>query len=457
MSLKETKKIDANRYQLEITVDGEKFREAIREAYKKNGKKINVPGFRKGKAPLHIIETYYGSEIFFEDALNLLYNDLVEDAIKESGLKVINDKMDFDLVSISKEDGVDFKVSLTTYPEIEIGEYKGLKAEKTAVKVDAAEVNAELNAMAERNSRMVSVEDRAAKNGDTVVIDFEGFTDGKAFDGGKAEGHSLVLGSGQFIPGFEDQIEGKNIGDEFDVNVTFPEEYGAKELAGKEAVFKVKLHEIKVKELPAVDDEFAKDVSEFDTLKELKADLKKKATERKKKAAEEATENALVQQIVDSIKGEIPEAMFENRLNQCVEDFAYRLQSQGLNLETYLKYTNSNIDEFKKSFRPQAEAQVKYRLALEKIVELENIKPDDKEIEAEYEKLAKDYGVEADKVKNAIPAEEVAKDLAVGKAIDLIKENAVITEVEPKAEEKAPAKKPAAKKTTKKAADKDEK
>lgn len=457
MSLKETKKIDANRYQLEITVDGEKFREAIREAYKKNGKKINVPGFRKGKAPLHIIETYYGSEIFFEDALNLLYNDLVEDAIKESGLKVINDKMDFDLVSISKEDGVDFKVSLTTYPEIEIGEYKGLKAEKTAVKVEAAEVNAELNAMAERNARMVSVEDRAAKNGDTVVIDFEGFTDGKAFDGGKAEGHSLVLGSGQFIPGFEDQIEGKNIGDEFDVNVTFPEEYGAKELAGKEAVFKVKLHEIKVKELPTVDDEFAKDVSEFDTLKELKADLKKKATERKKKAAEEATENALVQQIVDSIKGDIPEAMFENRLNQCVEDFAYRLQSQGLNLETYLKYTNSNIDEFKKSFRPQAEAQVKYRLALEKIVELENIKPDDKEIEAEYEKLAKDYGVEADKVKNAIPAEEVAKDLAVGKAIDLIKENAVITEVEPKAEEKAPAKKPAAKKTTKKAADKDEK
>lgn len=457
MSLKETKKIDANRYQLEITVDGEKFREAIREAYKKNGKKINVPGFRKGKAPLHIIETYYGSEIFFEDALNLLYNDLVEDAIKESGLKVINDKMDFDLVSISKEDGVDFKVSLTTYPEIEIGEYKGLKAEKTAVKVDAAEVNAELNAMAERNARMVSVEDRAAKNGDTVVIDFEGFTDGKAFDGGKAEGHSLVLGSGQFIPGFEDQIVGKNIGDEFDVNVTFPEEYGAKELAGKEAVFKVKLHEIKVKELPAVDDEFAKDVSEFDTLKELKTDLKKKATERKKKAAEEATENALVQQIVDSIKGEIPEAMFENRLNQCVEDFAYRLQSQGLNLETYLKYTNSNIDEFKKSFRPQAEAQVKYRLALEKIVELENIKPDDKEIEAEYDKLAKDYGVEADKVKNAIPAEEVAKDLAVGKAIDLIKENAVITGVEPKAEEKAPAKKPAAKKTTKKAADKDEK
>ena len=456
MSLKETKKIDTNRHQLEITVDGEKFRAAIAEAYKKNRKKINVPGFRKGKAPLHLIEKFYGSEIFFEDALNLLYNDLVEDAIKESGLKVINDKMDFEMVSISKEDGVDFKVSVTTYPEIEIGEYKGLKAEKTAVKVDAAEVNAELNAMAERNARMVSVEDRAAKNGDTVVIDFEGFTDGKAFDGGKAEGHSLVLGSGQFIPGFEDQIVGKNIGDEFDVNVTFPEDYGAKELAGKEAVFKVKLHEIKVRELPTVDDEFAKDVSEFETLDELKADLEKKALERKTKAADEAVENALVQQIVDSIKGEIPEAMFENRLEQMTEDYAYRLQSQGLSLETYLKYTNSTIDEFKKSFRPQAEGQVKFRLALEKIVELENITPNDEELEAEFAKLAENYGVEVDKVKAVIPAEEVAKDLAVGKAIDLVKENAVITEVEEKTEEKAekkPAKKRAAKKTEEKSSE----
>lgn len=437
MSLKETKKIDTNRHQLEITVDGEKFREAIAEAYKKNGKKINVPGFRKGKAPLHLIEKYYGSEIFFEDALNLLYNDLVEDAIKDSGLKVINDKMDFEMVSISKEDGVDFKVSVTTYPEIEIGEYKGLKAEKAAVKVTPEEVEAEVNSMAERNARMVSVEDRAAQNGDTVIIDFEGFTDGVAFDGGKAEGHALTLGSGQFIPGFEDQIVGKNIGDEFDVNVTFPEDYGADDLAGKPAVFKVKLHEIKVRELPTVDDEFAKDVSEFDTLVELKADLEKKALERKTKAADEAVENALVQQIVDSIKGEIPEAMYENRLEQLTEDFAYRLQSQGLNLETYLKYTNSNIDEFKKSFRPQAEGQVKFRLALEKIVELENITPSDEELEAEFAKLAEGYGVEVEKVKAVIPAEEISKDLAVGKAIDLVKENAVITEVEEKKAEES--------------------
>ncbi|MGN0451290.1 MAG: trigger factor [Acutalibacteraceae bacterium] len=456
MSLKETKKIDTNRHQLEITVDGEKFRAAIAEAYKKNRKKINVPGFRKGKAPLHLIEKFYGSEIFFEDALNLLYNDLVEDAIKESGLKVINDKMDFEMVSISKEDGVDFKVSVTTYPEIEIGEYKGLKAEKLAVQVTPEEVEAEINSMAERNARMVSVEDRAAENGDTVIIDFEGFTDGKAFDGGKAEGHSLTLGSGQFIPGFEDQIVGKNIGDEFDVNVTFPEDYGAKELAGKEAVFKVKLHEIKVRELPAVDDEFAKDVSEFETLEELKADLEKKALERKTKAADEAVENDLVQQIVDSIKGEIPEAMFENRLEQSIEEFAYRLQSQGLNLETYLKYTNSTIDDFKKSFRPQAEGQVKFRLALEKIVELENITPNEEELEAEYAKLAENYGVELEKVKAAIPAEEISKDLAVGKAIDFIKENAVITEVEEKTEEKAekkPAKKRAAKKTEEKSSE----
>ena len=428
MSLKETKKLDTNRYQLEITIDGEKFREAIKEAYRKNGKKINVPGFRKGKAPLHMVETYYGTEVFFEDALNLLYGDAVEEAINESGLKVIDDKMDFDLVSISKEDGVDFKVSVTTYPEITLKAYKGLEAEKMAVNVTAAEVNAEVKAMAERNARMVSVEDRAAKKGDAVVIDFEGFVDGVAFEGGKAEGHTLELGSGQFIPGFEDQIIGKNINDEFDITVTFPEEYGAADLAGKEAVFKIKLHEIKVRELPAVDDEFAKDVSEFDTLKELKADIKKKALERKKRAADEAVENNLVEQIVEGIEGEIPEAMFENRLNQSVEEFAYRLQSQGMDLQTYLKYTNSSIDDFKKTFRPQAEMQVKYRLALEKIVELEGLKADEADVEAEFKKLAENYGVEVEQVKAAIPAGEIEKDIAVGKAIDFVKANAVITE-----------------------------
>ncbi len=456
MSLKATKNVATNRYELEITVDGEKFREAIKAAYKQNVKKINVPGFRKGKAPLSVIETYYGKEVFFEDALNLIYSDVVEEAINESGLNVINDKMDFDMVSISKEDGVDFKVTLTTYPEIEIGEYKGLKAEKVIAKVEDSEVDAQVNAMADRNARMISVEDRAAKLGDTAVIDFEGFKDGVAFEGGKGEGHALELGSGQFIPGFEDQIVGHNIGDEFDVNVTFPEEYGAEELAGKDATFKVKLHEIKVRELPEIDDEFAKDVSEFDTLDALKADLKAKALERKQKAADEEVENDLVQQIVDSIKGEIPEAMFENRLNQSVEEFAYRLQSQGLDLNTYLKYTNSTIDDFKASFRPQAESQVKFRLALEKIVELEKIEATEEDINEQIEKMAKDYGMEVDQIKAAVPTTEIAKDLAVGKAIDFIKENAVITEVEAKTEkvEKKPAKKTAAKKSTKKTEEK---
>ena len=444
MSLKETKKIETNRYQLEITVDGEKFREAIKEAYRKNGSKLNVPGFRKGKAPYNIIETYYGVEVFYEDALNLLYSDVVEEAIEQSGLKVIDDKMDFELVSISKEDGVDFKVSVTTYPEITVGQYKGLKAEKVAVKVDAAEVNAEINALAERNARIVSVEDRAAKLGDTVVIDYEGSVDGVAFDGGKAEGQNLELGSNTFIPGFEDQIVGKNIGEEFDIDVTFPEEYGAKELAGKAAVFKIKLHEIKVRELPEIDDEFAKDVSEFDTLKDLKADIKKKATERKNRAADEKVENDLVSQIVESIEGEIPEAMFESRLNQSVEEFAYRLQTQGMNLDLYLKYTNSTIEDFKQTFRPQAEMQVKFRLALEKIVELENIKADEKDIEAEYAKLAESYGVELDRVKAAIPQSEIEKDIAVSKAVDFVKANAEITEVAAETEKKAPA----AKKTT---------
>lgn len=447
MSLKETKKVDTNRYELEILVDGERFREAIKAAYKQNADKINIPGFRKGKAPYHFVETYYGAEVFFEDALNLIYSDVVEEAINESGLNVINDKMDFDMVSISKEDGVDFKVTLTTYPEIELGKYKGLKAEKLIAKVEDSEIDAQINSMADRNARMIEVADRAAALGDTVVIDFEGFKDGVPFDGGKAEGHSLELGSGSFIPGFEEQIVGHNIDDEFEINVTFPEEYGAKDLAGKEAMFKIKINAIKVRELPAIDDEFAKDVSEFDTLDELKADLKAKALERKQKAAEEEVENELVQQIVDSIKGEIPEAMFENRLNQSVEEFAYRLQSQGLDLETYLKYTNSGIDDFKKSFRPQAESQVKFRLALEKIVELENITASEEDINEQYEKMAKDYGIEIDKVKAAVPSSEIAKDLAVGKAIDFIKENAVITEVETKTEKPA-AKKTAAKKST---------
>ena len=451
MSLKETKQLSANRYELEITIDAEKFGEAIKKAYENQKDKISIPGFRKGKVPYAMVMKMYGEEAFFEDALNILYPDAVEEAINESGLKVINDKMDFDMVSISKEDGVDFKIAVTTYPEIEIGEYKGLKAEKVIATVEDSEVEAQVKGMADRNARMVSVEDRAAQMGDTVVIDFEGFKDGVAFDGGKAEGHTLELGSGAFIPGFEEQIVGKNIDDEFEITVTFPEEYGAEDLAGAEAVFKIKLHEIKLRELPEIDDEFAKDVSEFDTLDELKADLKAKALAQKEKFADEEVENDLVSQIVDSIKGEIPEAMFESRLNQSVEEFAYRLQMQGLDLDTYLKYSNTSIDDFKATFRPQAEGQVKFRLALEKIVELEKIEATEEELNARFEEMAKQYGMEVDAVKNAVPASELAKDVAVSKAIDLVKASAVITEVEKKTEKKA------AKKTTKKTTKKTEK
>ena len=447
MSLKATKKIETNRYELEIVIDGEKFRAAINDVYRKNGKKINVPGFRKGKAPLSIIEKFYGVEVFFEDALNLLYADAVEGAAKEANLKIVDDKMDFDLVSISKEDGVCFKVALTTYPEVEVGEYKGLKAERVIAEVTDAEVEATLNSLAERNSRMVAVTDRAAALGDTAVIDFEGFVDDVAFEGGKGESHSLELGSGQFIPGFEEQIVGHNTGDEFDVNVEFPAEYHAENLAGKPAVFKVKLHEIKVKELPSLDDEFAKDASEFDTLDELKADIKAKTLERKQKANEEDVENQLVNTVVEGLKGEIPEALFENRVRQSVQEFDYRLQSQGMNLQMYMQYTGSSIEEVSKTFRPQAEQQVKMRLALEKIVELEKIVPTEEEIEAKIEEMAKGYGVTAEQVKAAIPAEEIALDLSVSKAIDLIKDSAVITDVKEKTE-----KKPAAKKTTTKKA-----
>ena len=451
MTLRETKNLSANRFELTIAISAEELSEGVKKAYNQRKDSISIPGFRKGKAPFAMVIKMYGEEAFYEDALNILYPDAVDSAIKESGLKVINDKMDTEIESISKEDGVVLKVAVTTYPEIEIGKYKGLKAEKLIAKVEDSEVEAQIKAMADRNARMVAVEDRAAANGDTVVIDFEGFVDGDAFDGGKSEGYSLELGSGSFIPGFEEQIVGKNIGDEFDIVVTFPEEYGAENLAGKEATFKIKLHEIKFRELPEIDDEFAKDVSEFDTLDALKADIKEKALAQKAKIAEEETENDLVQQIVDSIKGEIPEAMFENRLEQSVQEFGYRLQMQGLDLDTYLKYSGTSMDDFKATFRPQAENQVKFRLALEKIVELEKIEATDEEIEAEYAKMAEQYGMEAEAVKNAVPAAELAKDVAVTKAIDFIKENAVITEVEEKTEKKPAAKKSTAKKTAKKA------
>ena len=452
MSLKATNKVETNRYELEITIDSQKFCDAVNAVYKREVKKISVPGFRKGKAPLGIIEKYYGESVFFEDALNLLYAPALEEAAAEAGLQIIDDEMKFDLVSISKAEGVDFKVTLTTKPEVKMGEYKGLAAEKLACEVSDDEIKAELDRMADRNSRMVEVTDRAAELGDTTVIDFEGFVDGTAFEGGKGESYSLALGSGQFIPGFEDQIVGHKAEEEFDVNVKFPEEYGAKELAGKDAAFKVKLHEIKKKELPEIDDEFAKDVSEFDTLDALKEDIGKKALDRKTKAADDEVENQLIDKLCEVIDAEIPEAMFKNRAEQSVRDFEYRLQMQGMSLDMYLQYTGSDIEKMKADFLPQAERQVKVRLALEKIAELEDIKATEENLAKEYDSLAAAYNMKAEDVKKAIPEKDIADDIAVRKAMELVKENAKITEVKEytkvEATEAEAEEKPAAKKTT---------
>ena len=440
MSLKVSNKLDTNKYELEITVDGESFRDAIRAVYAKEANNITVKGFRKGKAPLHMVEKMYGEGVFFEDAINLLYEGLLLGAVEEAGLKLV-DVEKTEITSISKADGAELKITVIVEPEVTLGDYKGLAVERVVPTVSDDEVKAELDRLADRNSRIVTVEGRAAAMGDMTVIDFEGFVDDVAFEGGKGESYTLTLGSGQFIPGFEEQIVGKNVGEEFDVNVTFPTEYQAEELAGKDATFKCKLHEIKAKEMPEMDDEFAKDVSEFDTLDALKEDIKAKTLERKTKAADESVENDLIEAVVEGMKAEIPEAMFENRSNESLREFDYRLRSQGMDLNTYLKYTGSTAEDLKASFRPQSEKQVKMRLALEKIVALENIVPTEEDIDAEYEKLAGMYGMPVEQVKASIDAEILKGDIAMNKAIDLVKAEAKITDVEAKSEKKAPAKK----------------
>ncbi len=451
--LKEFSKKETNRYELVITVDAEKFNAAVKQAYEQNRDKINIKGFRPGKAPQSFIEKVYGEGVFFEDALNIVYPVAVEEAIAESKLEYVEDKIDTEVVSISKAEGVEFKIVITVKPEVEIEGYKGLKAEKVKAVVTDEEIDAEVNSVADRNSRMITVEDRAAAMGDTAVIDYEGFCDGKAFDGGKGESYSLALGSNTFIPGFEEQVVGHSTGDEFDVNVTFPEEYHSEDLKGKAATFKCKLHEIKVKELPAIDDEFAKDVSEFDTLAEYKADLKAKALERKEKSADADVENQLVEQLIGLVKAEIPEAMIDNAAKRSVEEFAYRLQAQGMDLQTYLKYMGGSIDSFKDTFKPQAEAQVKIRLALEKIAAIENIEATEDELNEEFKKVAESYGTDVEKLKESgFPVDALKQDLAVQKAMDLVKAEAVIAEVDKKTEKTEAEKKPAAKKTAAKKA-----
>lgn len=444
MSLKSSNKVDTNVWELEVSVDGDTFKDAVTKAYLKQRKNITIPGFRKGKAPRAFIEKYYGEGVFYEDALEAIYPDAVASAIEEAKLEPVDTPYDLEIPEIGN-DGVTMKFKVTVKPEVELGEYKGLKATKKSTKVTADEVKAELARMQEQNSTVSDVDDRAVKKNDIVVIDFEGFVDGKAFEGGKAEKYELTIGSNQFIPGFEDQIIGHKIGDEFDVNVKFPEDYQA-DLASKDAVFKIKLHGIKVKDVPALDDEFAKDVSEFDTLDELKKDIKKQLEKRKNDDAENELHNTLLEEVAKGIKAEIPEAMIEKTIDDDVNEYSYRLQSQGLKLETYLKYTGMDMKGFREGFKERAETQVRLNLALEKIIEKEKIEVTEEDIEAEYKKYADAYNMDIDTIKKAVSAESLKPELASRKAIDLIVDSAVVTEE--KAAKKTAEKKPATKKTT---------
>ena len=418
--------VETNKYELIVSVPANEFEAACEKVFKRKAKQFQVPGFRKGKAPRKTIEKLYGEGIFFEDAVNDLAPAALENAYTESGLEIVV-RPEVEVTEVSKENGVTMKATCIVKPDVTVKQYKGLKASKDVAPVTDEEVNAEIERMRNRNARTITVEDRAAQNGDIVSIDFEGFVDGKAFEGGKAERYSLTLGSGQFIPGFEDQIVGHNTGDEFDVNVTFPEEYQASELAGKPAVFKCKLHEISAKELPALDDEFVKDVSEFDTLDELKADITKKLADSKEHAANTAFENALIDGVIENLEGEIPEEMFDARADEMVQDFEYRLSSQGMNLDTYMQYTGSTRDSLRASFKEQATRQVKVALALEKIVAAEGLTASDEEVEEEVNKLAEQYkaqNITADQIKAAM-GEQLKNDIAQKKAVELIKSTAV--------------------------------
>ncbi len=423
MSLIKKELTEKSGFVMEFSVSKEAFAKAENEAYKKQVKKINVPGFRKGKAPKSIIEKMYGKGIFFEDAINACIPEAFEEAVKEAELNVVG-MPKFDLVSA--EDEIILKAEGFVKPEVSIEGYKGIEAEKKVAEVTDDEVEAELTRVRERNARTVEVTDRAAAMGDIANIDYEGSVDGVAFDGGKGEGHDLKLGSGSFIPGFEDQIVGKNIGEEFDVNVTFPEEYHAKELAGKAAVFKTKLNAIKFEELPEADDEFAKDVSEFDTLDEYKADIKAKMVKKNEDKAQGEFENALAEALMEKLVAEIPEPMFEAETENYVRDYDARLRQSGLDLKTYFKYTGLTLEALREQMRPQAERQVKVRLALEKIAELEALTVTDEQIEAEYTRISEAYGVDANEVKRMIAAEDIKADLLVSSAMDVVKANAKV-------------------------------
>lgn len=443
MELKNTEKQEHSVVALTIEITKAEFEAAKDKAFKKTGKNITVPGFRKGKAPRKMIEKLYGEGVFFEEAFNIIYPDAMEMAVEKSGIKPVG-RADVDLGDPAEEGGLTIIAKVPVEPEVELGEYKGIEVEKETVKVLQADVKAELNRMAQRNARTETVERKAKKN-DTVDIDFEGFVDGVPFEGGKAEHHELTLGSGAFIPGFEDQLIGCKAGDEKDVVVTFPEEYHAKELAGKEATFKCKVHKVEETILPEIDDEFAKDVS--DTCETLD-DLKKEITERLKAERQEAADNAFEEKVLDAVidgmKADIPAAMIDAQVDTIVQDFGYRLQMQGMGLEQYLKMTGTEMGAFRAMFKDQAERQVKTRLALQKVVELEGITVSDKELEEEYAKMAEQYKMEVEKVKSIVSKEALEGDLKISNALEFIKKNAKV---------KKAAKKKAAEETTEETAE----
>ena len=425
MSLKATNNVETNKYELEIEISAEDFEAAIEKAYLKARKNIAMPGFRKGKAPRKLIEKEYGEQVFFEDAVNLLYAPVVNGAVEESGLELVT-RPEVEVTEISKENGVKLKATCITKPEVEVKDYKGIEVEKVVNPVTDEDINKQLDALREKNVTVETVDDRAAENGDEVVIDFEGFKDDVAFEGGKAEDFTLSLGSGQFIPGFEDQIVGHNAGEDFDINVTFPDEYQVKELAGAPAVFKIKLKSISKKVMPELDDDMVKDSTEFDTVDEYKADVKKKLEEANEKHADSEVEAKIFDKVIENMTAEIPQVMFDNRVNEMISELEQRLAPQGISLDLYMQYTGQTIDTVKKAYAEQAEKQVKLRLALEKIAKLENIEVTEDELKAEFDKLAEAYKLDVDQIKQFIHDDDLKKDIAVGKAVDLIKDAAVI-------------------------------